>query len=159
LVQVQQLLPVALVAALVLTQFLDQLLHMVEVAVVYIRLQTIQDLVVDQAVVAVPMVLLLPEVRHLHSVKVMLVVVVLAISPATLAFAVAVEEQVPWVLMVAILCLLLVMVELEFCGLMDIIMQVVVVAETGQQLSMLVMVDWAVVGVVAHRVPEVALLV
>ena len=51
------------------------------------------------------------------------------------------------------------MVELEFCGLMDIIIQVAAVAETGQQLSMLVMVDWVVVVEVARRVPEVALLV
>ena len=68
---------------------------MVVVEAVYIRLQMIRDLVADQVVVVAPMVLLLPAVQHLQPVKVMLVVVVLAISPATPAFAVAVEEQVP----------------------------------------------------------------
>jgi predicted transglutaminase-like protease len=141
LVQVQQLLPAVLVAVSVLTQFLDQPPHMVVVVVVYIRLQMIQDLVVDQVVVVVPMVLLLLEVQHLHSVKVMLVVVVSARSPVMLVLQVAAVEPAQSVLMVAILCLLLVMVELEFCGLMDIIIQGVVVAETGQQLSVPAMVD------------------
>jgi hypothetical protein len=141
LVQVQQLLPAVLVVVSVLTQFLDQPPHMVVVVVVYIRLQMIQDLVVDQAVAAVPMVLLLLEVQHLHPVKVMLVVVVSARSPVMLVLQVVAVEPAQSVLMVAILCLLLVMVELEFCGLMDIIIQVVVVAETGQQLSVPAMVD------------------
>jgi len=114
---------------------------MVEVEVVYIQSQTIQDLVADQVVVAVPMGLLLREVQHLQPVKVMLVVVVLAPRQVTLVSPVVVVAPVLQVPMVAIRCLLLVMAELEFCGLMDIIMQVAVVAETGQQPLVVEMVD------------------
>ena len=114
---------------------------MVVVGVVYTQPQTIQDLVADQVVVAVPMGLLLREVQHLQPVKVMLVVVVLAPILAMLVSLVVVAAPVLQVPMVAIRCLLLVMAELEFCGLMDIIMQVAVAVETGQQPLIAEMVD------------------